>query len=468
MGQVFKKTTTRPVPSGAKIVEVGSKLTARWKGRGKRAKWMTAPVVTLDDGRRVIRQESATYFARYRDQDKALITVSTGCRDESAAKQVLADIEKRVERIVSKVATAQELTAADRRQSPIREHLEEYVSRLPGVKTVAASPVHRENTRRYLYRLIQDCGWTCLADIRREHLETWMVNQQTAGRSARSCNTHRAGAVAFCNWLVEVGRMTVNPFGVGRNVVPKANERADPRRRRRAMMPVELARLMDAARNAPERRRTRESEAGVQSITRPAERLSGRDRADLYAFLAGTGLRKGEVERLKVADLDLDAAVPVVRLTAAVSKNGRADIIPLRADLSVMLRRQVEGRKPTDPLFNIPTALIARFHADCRRAGIAHRDDRGLVVDIHSLRTTFGTWLSRSGVPPRVAQQLMRHSDIRLTMEVYTDPKLFDLQGAVESIPSVPSVAPCVAHDPVKTSATESFPVISPREADVA
>jgi len=465
MGQVFKKTTTRPVPSGAKIVEVGGKLTARWKGRGKKAKWMSAPVVTLDDGRRVIRQESSTYFARYRDQDKALITVSTGCRDESAAKQVLADFEKRVERIVSKVATAQELTAADRRQSPIREHVAEYVSRLPGKKTVAASPVHRENVRRYLDRLIRDCGWTCLADIRREHLETWMVNQQTAGRSARSCNTHRESAVSFCNWLVEVERMTVNPFGVGRNVVRKANEKADPRRRRRALTPDELMRLMDAARNTPGRPQTKQSEGDVQTARRPPERLSGRGRADLYAFLAGTGLRKGEVERLKVADLDLDADVPVVRLTAAVSKNGEADVVPLRSDLIVMLRRQVEGRKPTDPLFDVPTDLIKRFHSDCRRAGIVHRDDRGLVVDVHSLRTTFGTWLSRSGVTPRVAQQLMRHSDIRLTMGVYTDPRLFDLQGAVESIPSVAS---CVAHGPVKSGATESFPVISSRNVDVA
>src|SRR3954447_11847933 len=128
MGQVFKKTTTRPIPSGAKIVEVGGKLTARWKGRGSRAKWTTAPIVTLDGGRQVIRQESSTYFARYRDQDKALITVSTGCRDESAAKQVLADLEKRVERIRSKVATVQELAIADRRQSPIAGHVEEYVS----------------------------------------------------------------------------------------------------------------------------------------------------------------------------------------------------------------------------------------------------------------------------------------------------------------------------------------------------
>jgi integrase len=266
--------------------------------------------------------------------------------------------------------------------------------------------------------------------------------------------------------------MTANPFGVGRYVVPKANVKADPRRNRRALTPDELARLMDAARNTPGRPQTNQGEADVQSIKRPAERLSGRDRADLYAFLAGTGLRKGEVERLRIADLDLDAAVPVVRLSAAITKNGDDAIIPLRSDLIVMLRHHFEGRKPTDPVFNVPTDLIKRFHSDCRRAGIAHRDDRGLVVDVHSLRTTFNTWLSKSGVPPRVAQHLMRHSDINLTMGVYTDPRLFDLQAAVESIPSVANgcsfVAPSVAHPPVKSGATESFPVISSRDVDVA
>ena len=56
----------------------------------------------------------------------------------------------------------------------------------------------------------------------------------------------------------------------------------------------------------------------------------------------------------------------------------------------------------------------------------------------------------------RTAQQLMRHSDIRLTANVYVDPALLDLQGAVEAIPSVASAAPCVAHGPVKSSATQS------------
>jgi len=141
MGQVFKKTTTRPVPSGATIVQVGGKLTARWKGRGKKAKWMSAPVVTLDDGRQVIRQESSTYFARYRDQDKALITVSTGCRDESAAKQVLADLEKRVERIKSGILTPAEDVASEQQKRNVGHHLDAYVSTLTG------SAMHRENTR---------------------------------------------------------------------------------------------------------------------------------------------------------------------------------------------------------------------------------------------------------------------------------------------------------------------------------
>ena len=445
MGQVFKKTTTRPVPSGAKIVEVGGKRTARWKGRGKRAKWVTAPVITLDDGRQVIRQESATYFARYRDQDKALITVSTGCRSEDAAKQVLADLEKRVERIKSGVLTPAEDAASEQQKRNVGYHLDAFVSTLTG------SAMHRENTRGYLKRLIADCRWNRLADMRRSDLECWLSEQVRLERSARSRNAYQTALVSFCNWCVRDGRMTDNPFAK----MPKANLDADPRRKRRAFTPPELALLIDTARNAPERPQTKQGEGDVQS-RRPPERLSGQDRADLYAFLAGTGLRINEVRQLNVAYLDLDGPIPVVRLSAATTKNGRDDTVPLRADLVAMLRRRIEGRRATDRVFDIPADLIRRFHADCRRAGIARRDGRGRQIDLHALRTTFGTMLARSGVSMRTVQQLMRHSDIRLTANVYVDPALLDLQGAVESLPSVPSVAPCVAHGTVKSSATQS------------
>ncbi|MSU79580.1 MAG: hypothetical protein EXS16_16010 [Gemmataceae bacterium] len=40
----------------------------------------------------------------------------------------------------------------------------------------------------------------------------------------------------------------------------------------------------------------------------------------------------------------------------------------------------------------------------------------------------------RRGVTPRTAQAAMTHSDIRLTMGVYTDPKLPGLGGALDSL----------------------------------
>jgi hypothetical protein len=48
----------------------------------------------------------------------------------------------------------------------------------------------------------------------------------------------------------------------------------------------------------------------------------------------------------------------------------------------------------------------------------------------------FGTMLSKGGVVPRKAQAAIRHSEIKLTMDVYTDPKLLDVHGALDALPS--------------------------------
>src|SRR5262249_26602773 len=66
------------------------------------------------------------------------------------------------------------------------------------------------------------------------------------------------------------------------------------------------------------------------------------------------------------------------------------------------------------------------------------RNERGRTLDVHTLRTTFGTLLSKVGVSPRTAQAAMRHSDPSLTANVYTDPKLLDVHGALDSLPNLP------------------------------
>ena len=45
--------------------------------------------------------------------------------------------------------------------------------------------------------------------------------------------------------------------------------------------------------------------------------------------------------------------------------------------------------------------------------------------------------LARNGVSPSVAQKLMRHSDIRLTMNTYIHLDLADTTGAVAALPAI-------------------------------
>lgn len=75
----------------------------------------------------------------------------------------------------------------------------------------------------------------------------------------------------------------------------------------------------------------------------------------------------------------------------------------------------------------VPVDLVA--------AGIAKTDERGRTVDLHCLRHTFGPHLAMAGVTPRVAMAAMRHSSIQLTMNVYTDPTLLDVAGAITQLP---------------------------------
>jgi hypothetical protein len=111
----------------------------------------------------------------------------------------------------------------------------------------------------------------------------------------------------------------------------------------------------------------------------------------------------------------------------------------------------IPARLPPDtPLLEVPNGLVKILDRDLVAAGIARRvkagdrwvidkcDDRSRSLDVHALRTTFGTLLSKGGVAPRTAQAVMRHSDIKLTMGVYTDPKLLDGRGALDALPSPP------------------------------
>jgi integrase len=457
MGSVFKKTTTRPVPRGAEVVERQGLRFARWRVRGKPR---TAPLTTGADGADRIVTESRTYFAKYRDGAGAVRVEATGCRDEQAARAKLAEMERRAELVRSGVLTRAEGATADHRDTPLTDHIGEYVAHLDAD---GCSPDHTANVRRQLNRIAVECRLTRLTDLDRTALERRLTDWTKGGMGARTRNSYLTAAIAFCNWCADpaVARLAVNPFAR----MPKLNEKADPRHRRRAMAEGELTRLLDVARRRPlidaltVRKGPRRGEryADVRPEVRDRLERLGRERALMYKTLILTGLRKGELTSLTVAQLYLTGPACYVELEAADEKNGEGSTVPLRDDLAADLRgwlgeqlaalqararsgvRPVPLRLPPDTrIFDVPEKLSKILNRDLKMAEIAKRDDRGRVLDVHALRHTFGSLLSRGGVSPRTAQAAMRHSKIDLTMNVYTDPKLLDVYGALDVLPNLP------------------------------
>ncbi len=198
---------------------------------------------------------------------------------------------------------------------------------------------------------------------------------------------------------------------------------------------------------------------------------TGRERQLIYKTLVLTGLRRGELGSLTVGSLVLDSPTPFAILEAKNAKNRERSEVPLRGDLANELAQWIADRDATsrdvlpmtlggkgganalgdyggglvpfgsqelnrgEKLFNVPKQLVKVLDRDLAAAGIAKVDDRGRTLDVHALRHSFGSLLSAGGVAPRTAQAAMRHSSIDLTMNVYTDPRVLDVAGALDSLP---------------------------------
>lgn len=496
MGTVFRKSFTKPIPASAEIIVRQGERIARWKDAAS-GKTRTAPVT--GNGHR-IRLESSNFHAKLRDGAGLLVERPTGCRTEAAARQVLAEWEREAERIRAGLITPAEAKVAEHLALPIGDHFDAYLDALEGRGAVQK---HRDGVRGYLLKLANECRFQRLSDLQREPVEQWLNREAKAGRSARSRNAHRAAIVGFANWCVEMERLIVNPLAK----VPVANEAADRRRLRRAMTEDDLVRLLDVARRRPleeallirRGRRKGELVAKIRPEVRAELDLLGRERAIIYKTLVLTGLRKNELTSIKVGQLNLDAAIPYLELAAADEKNRTGSDIPIRADLAEDLRawlshklselqarsrergEPVPDRLPADmKVLTVPAGLLRILDRDLEAAGIPKFDERGRSIDIHALRHTFGTLLSRGGVPLRTAQAAMRHSTPTLTANVYTDPKLLDVGGALDALPQLPldgqrpdprqsralktgtsgnsPLAPLLAPAVAKSSITESIP----------
>jgi len=142
-------------------------------------------------------------------------------------------------------------------------------------------------------------------------------------------------------------------------------------------------------------------------------------------------------------------------------KRGGDDVLPLRADTAVELQTHLANKLPDAQAFTVPARTAEMLRDDlaaARKAWIKEvkpreqrreriksdflrfTDHAGRVFDFHALRGQFASSLAAGGVHPKVAQELLRHSTIGLTMDIYTHVPRGSLSAALDVLPDLTGV----------------------------
>jgi integrase len=169
----------------------------------------------------------------------------------------------------------------------------------------------------------------------------------------------------------------------------------------------------------------------------------------LTLLAAGTGLRISECLGLQWQDVSFAEAVIHVRRTwtcgnvgwpKSKASKGPVPLHPLLAEFMFRWKRKTPYSQPGDWVFpsfrlkgqkpRVANMLVEDYLRPAAvKVGIlsSHRDDEGRLVDddprrfgFHNLRHSLASFLVRIRTDPKTVQTLLRHSDVKLTLQCYT------------------------------------------------
>lgn len=307
----------------------------------------------------------------------------------------------------------------------VSEHLVAYVERLDGITAGT-----RKDYRGMIANRIDGTplGELPLPAVTRDHVAAWVRDLDVATKTRRNYHSLLSGAFAAA---VDAGVMTSNP-AKGIRI-----RQAEPVHDMVILTPGELAVLIGAL---PEQHRP------------------------LVLLLAGTGLRWGEATALLVGDVDLDARVPLLRVTKAWKRTGSgarelgppktragARTVSLPVEVVEAIRPLLDGRRSDELLFTGARGGPLRssnFHDLVWRPTLdrlnADRDADGRPVvpllakrpRVHDLRHFQASQQVAAGVPLNVVQRRLGHESIKTTVDRYSHlaPDYLEVSAAAASL----------------------------------
>ena len=403
------------------------------------------PIVVRDPktGEKV-KTRSRKWWGRYRDALGTRYPLSPGCRQGIGPGDAQRHRAARRTRKGGAVGSVRRtLEASDRRRTS------KHSSGTSSQKGVTDKQVY--SAKSQVEKIAKKCKWKTIKDIKASDVQSFLGDLRRQGRSAQTCNHYLKSAKSFTRWLVRDRRVPENVL----EHLSRMNVRVDRRHDRRALVG---RRVLSAGRGGPRRAGDREhsgARPGHDVRARRLDRISqGRDRQP-DASVAAARRRSADGNRRRL----LQQAATPGHADPASGTGGNAQ---------GMAGDQTETKLgPNTPLFPIsgkfPGGTERKTHKmmqrDLARAKelwiqeVDESDEKerkrreqsdfleycnhdGLYADFHSNRHLFITSLERAGISPKMAQTLARHSDIRLTLGVYTHVGVHDQTAAIGALPN--------------------------------
>ncbi|WP_406386620.1 tyrosine-type recombinase/integrase [Streptomyces sp. NBC_00211] len=176
--------------------------------------------------------------------------------------------------------------------------------------------------------------------------------------------------------------------------------------------------------------------------------------ADLFEFLIGTGMRKGEALGLHWDDVHLAERVLYVRCTLSAIDNNHLVIttpktrtsrnwVAVSPRVATALQHRVRSRArrhsdPSDPftglVFCRPDGRPLRPHTVLDRLRQLSKEAGVPLVTVHDLRHLAATITITAGVPLTVVSKTLRHSTLSTTANIYSHLTQQAAREAVDTI----------------------------------
>jgi integrase len=326
-------------------------------------------------------------------QDGKRIQKRRRAANRKDAKSILKEWEKEANAVA--VITPPEITPPEMTYDKLMEHYKEDYAKPPvyahgrkidGMKCWQAVRSFLKPTEKFFKKIkLKNITYELIHKYKLQRLKQ---KAKVVGAGKKHVDSNRTVSIALVNRelsfiramlnvAVKKGWISSNPFNAGKPLIVVAHENT----RERVVTLEEEKRLLDGC---------------------------GARRQHLKAFIMlslDSGMRQGEIMKLKVRDLHFD--LEYIDVIASNTKTEKYRMVPLSPRVAVALQERVQDMQPNERPF--PYQKLNHSFARLRK-------EVGLPdITIHSLRHTYATRLAKTVLNPAIVGKTLGHSELTTT-----------------------------------------------------